>query len=99
MLGLYLREVRTDFRRVWSFCRALIPMSRNPEFGSLVMQQFVVFYGLYTALRLRCLLGTFIYVRADTVDLVASLQRLQQGARAVVESLGPGFQPAYSGVR
>ena len=61
-----------------------------------MFRQFLIFYGLYTVLRLRCLLGAFVYVHADTVDLVSSMGKLQQEARRVLASLDPGLQPATS---
>ena len=59
-----------------------------------VFRQFVIFYGLYTVLQLRCLLGAFVFVHADTVDLVSALGKLQQEARRVLAVPDPGLQPA-----
>ena len=58
-----------------------------------MFRQFVIFYGLYAVLQLRCLLGAFVYVHADTADLVSSMGKLQQEARRVLASLDPGLQP------
>ena len=96
VLSLYLRQLRGDFHQLWRFCRHLVPTSKDPLLGSVVFRQLLIFYGLYTVLRLRCLLGAFVYVRADTVDLVSSMGKLQQEARRVLASLDPGLQPATS---
>ncbi len=96
VLSLYLCQLRGDFHQLWRFCRHLVPTSKDPLLGSVVFRQFVIFYGLYTVLRLRCLLGAFVYVRADTVDLVSSMGKLQQEARRVLASLDRGLLPATS---
>ena len=94
VLSLYLYQLRGDFRQLWSFCRQLMPISKDPLLGSVVFRQFLIFYGLYTMLRLRCFLGAFVYVHADTGDLVSSMGKLEQEARRVLASLDPGLQPA-----
>ena len=94
VLSLYLHQLRGDFRQLWSFCRQLVPISKDPLLGSVVFRQFLIFYGLYTVLRLRCFLGAFVYVHADTGDLVSSMGKLQQEARRVLASLDPDLQPA-----
>ena len=96
VLSLYLHQLRGDFQQLWRFCRHLVPISKDPLLGSVVFRQFVIFHGLYTVLRLRCLLGAFVYVHADTVDLVSSMGQLQQEARRVLASLDPDLQPATS---
>ena len=94
VFSLYLHQLHGDFRQLWSFCRQLVPISKDPLLGSVVFRQFLIFYGLYTVLRLRCFLGAFVYVHADTGDLVSSLGKLQQEARRVLASLDPGLRPA-----
>ena len=96
VLSLYLRQLRSDFHQLWRFCRHLVPISKDPLLGSVVFRQFLIFYGLYTVLRLRCLLGAFVYVRADTVDLVSSVGKLQQEALRVLAAQDPGLRPATS---
>ena len=96
VLAVYRRQVRGYFHELWRFCRHLVPSSKDPLLGSVVFRQFVIFYGLYAVLQLRCLLGAFVYVHADTADLVSSMGKLQQEARRVLASLDPGLQPATS---
>ena len=96
VLSLYLRQLRGDFHQLWKFCRHLVPISKDPLLGSVVFRQFVIFYGLYTVLQLRCLLGAFVFVHADTVDLVSALGKLQQEACRVLAVPDPGLQPATS---
>ncbi len=94
VLRLYLGQVRGDFRALQRYCRQLARSSRNWELGSLAQRQLVVFYGVYFALHVRCLFGSFAHVRVDTGDLVSSLRSLQQGARAVMEPRGRGLEAA-----
>ena len=85
VLRLYLGQIRGDFRALHGYCRQLARGSRNWELSSLAQRQLVVFYGVYFALHIRCLFGSFVYVRVDTRELVSSLRNLQQGLRAVME--------------
>ncbi len=94
VLRLYLGQIRGDFRALQRYCRQLARSSRNWELGSLAQRQLVVFYGVYFALHVRCLFGSFAYVRVDTRDLVSSLRSLQQGVRAVMEPRGRGLEAA-----
>jgi hypothetical protein len=84
VLSLYLRQVHADFRQRWAYCRAIAPFSESPEAVLAAVRHLVVFYGLYTALQLHCLLGLLVYVRTDVGSLLAVLQRVQQRARQAV---------------
>ena len=94
VLRLYLGQIRGDFRALQRYCRQLARSSRNWELGSLAQRQLVVFYGVYFALHVRCLFGSFAYVRVDTRDLVSSLRSLQQGLRAAMEPHGRSLEAA-----
>ena len=94
VLRLYLGQIHGDFRALQRYCRQLARSSRNWELSSLAQRQLVVFYGLYLALQVRCLFGSFGYVRIDTRDLVSSLRSLQQGVRAVMEPPGRALEVA-----
>ena len=93
VLRLYLRELRTDFARVYAFCRILAPKSGDPQFATRVTQQALSFYGLLLIVELRCALGWFLPVRVDTADLVNAFDLLRQAAQAA--SLAP--QPVAAG--
>ena len=95
VLRLYLGQIRGDFRALETYCRRLARSTRNWELSSLAHRQLVVFYGLFFALHVRCLFGSFGYVRVDTRDLVSSLRNLQQGVRSAVESPGHGVAAAW----
>jgi hypothetical protein len=84
VLSLYLRQVHADFRRCWTYCRVMAPVSNRPEAALDATRQIFVFYGLYAALQLHCLLGLLVYVRPDVGGLLAVVQRLQQRAHQVV---------------
>ncbi len=84
VLSLYLHEARADFRRVWSSLRHVAPWSENPEFAFAMLQQMLTFYALYAALRLHCVAGSVLYVRANPGGLLAILQRLHKRTRQVV---------------
>jgi hypothetical protein len=93
ILRLYLQDLRRDFSRLYAFCRLLAPKSPDPQFASLVTQQALTFYGLWLVLQLRCSLGWFLYVRVDTADLVGSLERLREAAKATMDALTPQTTP------
>jgi hypothetical protein len=97
VLRLYLRDLRGDFDRLYAFCRLLAPQSQDPSFASLITQQALSFYGLWMVLQVRCSVGWFLHVRVDTVDLVGSLERLREAARAVAMSLAPQQSPLAAG--
>jgi hypothetical protein len=86
VLRLYLGQIREDFSALLGHCRRLARSTRNWELSSLAQRQMVVFYGVYFALQIRCLLGSFVYIRVDTRELVSSLRSLQEGVRSVVET-------------
>lgn len=89
VLSLYLRQLHADFRQCWTRCRAMAPSSESSEFAPAAVKQFLIFYGLYTVLRVHCLLGFLVYVRTDVGSLLAVLQGLQQRTRqAVVQRPG-----------
>lgn len=95
VMRLFLGELRTDFARVYAFCRLLAPESADPNFATLVTQQAFSFYGLFVVLHLRCTMGWFLHVRVDTVDLVGAFERLRQAAQAAAAAMAP--QPAMAG--
>jgi hypothetical protein len=80
VLSLYLPEVRDEFRRAWAHCRTLGSSADRPEDASAALRQLFVFYGLFAALRLQCLLGRIAFVRVDAGGLLALVRRLQQQA-------------------
>ena len=90
---LYLGEVRRDFRLTWGICRFLAPFSQDPDFGTLLVKQLVVFYGLYLAVSVRCLASSWGYGGAlapaigNLVDVVASMHRAAIGALQATEGL------------
>jgi len=84
VLSLYLRQAHADFRRSWACWREVAPWTESPEIAPAMVKQFLAFYGLYTALRLHCLLGSFVYVRTDVGSLLVTLQRLRQRVRQTV---------------
>lgn len=93
-LRLYLAQIRQDFRAMHTYCRSIARESRNWELASLAQRQLVVFYGLFLALQVRCLLGSFAYANVDTRDLVFALCRLQQGVRSVAAPVQEGASAA-----
>ena len=94
VLRLYLGQIREDFSALLGHCRRLARSTRNWELSSLAQRQMVVFYGVYFALQIRCLLGSFVYIRVDTRELVSSLRSLQEGVRSVVETREGALEPA-----
>jgi hypothetical protein len=94
VFSLYLRQVHADFRRCWASWRAEARFSDSPEAAPAAVKQFLVFYALYTALQLHCLLGWLVDVRTDVGGLLAVLQRLQQRARPAVEQHSEGWPSA-----
>jgi hypothetical protein len=94
---LYLGQVRRDFRTTWSICRFLAPFSDDPEFGTLLARQLVVFYGLYLMVSLRCLLGACGYVQLDITSLIDVVTSMRQAALGAFESTeGLAFQQTSS---
>jgi hypothetical protein len=87
ILTLYLREIRRDFCRLWELCRLLAPMSRNPDFGSMIVRQYFTFHALYGLLILRCKLGVALPFHADPQELVRALEFLRRGSLRTVQSL------------
>ncbi len=94
VLRLYLAQVREDFSALLNYCRQVARSSRNWELSSLAQRQRVVFYGVYFALQVRCLLGSFVHVRVDARDLVSSLRNLQQGLRSAAGPNGGTLEAA-----
>ena len=80
----YLREIRREFGQIWGLARALAPMSRNPEFASLITQQALTFHALYWTIQVRCALGWTAPLGVNVGDLVDALERLQAGAQRVL---------------
>ncbi len=97
VLSLYLGQLRAEFHEVWKICRLLAPMSNNPDFGALVTRQFLIFYGLYWTLQIRCLAGALVPVQINAGNLVTPLQQLEQATRRVLQSLEPQAQAAALG--
>ena len=99
-VGGYCLSISVSFAAIsinsGSFAVIWCPSAKILSYGSVVFRQFVIFYGLYTVLQLRCLLGAFVFVHADTVDLVSALGKLQQEACRVLAVPDPGLQPATS---
>lgn len=89
VLSLYLRQIRAEFSQVWNLCRLLAPVSNNPDFGALVLKQFVIFHGLYWTFQLRSVAGGLAPVHADPADLVAAFRQLELGARRALQTLEP----------
>ncbi len=81
VLRLYLRELRADFQRLHGFARALVPTSADPEFAATVFQCALRFHALWALVALRCSLGWFVPLRAETTALVAAMDRLRETAR------------------
>jgi hypothetical protein len=94
VLSLYLRQVHGDFRQCFAYCRVMAPVSDGQEVALAVMRQFFVFYGLYAALQLHCLLGLLVYVRPDVGGLLAVVQRLQQRAQRALGERQAGLPAA-----
>ncbi len=86
VLLLYLEEMQREFRLLQSWCRVLIRKTHNWELSFLAHRQLIVFSSLLLALRMRRFLSSFVYLPVDTADLLSSLERLQQGVRAVVKA-------------
>ena len=89
ILSVYLKEIRREFSRLWSFCRRLAPQAQDPNFAATLIQQLFVFHTLYFALRVRCAVGVFVYLHVDTEELLAALESLRGGAREVAAALQP----------
>jgi hypothetical protein len=85
----YLREMRRDFHRAWSICRVLAPFSDDPEFGTRLLRQFLLFHGLYFALHVRFALGVNLLVELDVSRLVESLSELQAAAQRTLQTSNP----------
>lgn len=86
VMSLYLGEMRHDFHRTWSLCRLLAPFSKDPEFGTNLVRQLVVFYGLYISVRLRLLVGSYGYAGADIEQLVNVLRGMRLGAQEAFQT-------------
>ncbi len=82
----YLRELRQDFSRMFSICRSLVPHVDDPDFGALLIQQSISFYGAYALLMLRLSTNRTSQVRLDTDELVAALRGLRKGAGQALQS-------------
>ena len=93
---LYLRQIRKDFAELWRLARAIAPMSRNPEFGSLIAQQFLSFHALYWIIQVRCALGWTAPVGVDVGDLVGALERLRVGTQRVLGAQQPDVRVAVN---
>ncbi len=97
IMRLYLAEMRRDFMKTWSLCRTLTPFMRDRNFGTLLLEQFLVFHGLFGLLWLcsHCLSGPRLHANIDGV--VKALQRMRQVARETMqatEALAHGSQVA-----
>ena len=97
IVRLYLAEMRRDFMKTWSLCRTLAPFMRNRNFGTLLLEQFLAFHGLFGLLWLRahCLSGPRLHANIDGV--LKALQRMRQVANETMqatEALAHGSQVA-----
>lgn len=89
ILSVYLKEIYREFSGLWLFCRKIAPQTQDPNFAATLVQQLFVFHALYFALRMRCMVGAFVYLHVDTEELLAALESLRSGAREVAGALQP----------
>ena len=85
-MRLYLKEVRTDFLRVWSICRFLAPFSPDPDFGVFLFRQFIAFYALYVALWVRCLVSIYGFIGLDVADIEGVVNSVRKVARHTLQA-------------
>ena len=81
VLSLYLKQLRSDFQRVYALARLLAPHSQDPDFATQIMLQGLRFGMLFLALRVSCALGWPAPLRIETAGLVTALDSLREGAR------------------
>lgn len=94
----YLRELRRDFSGMFSICRSLAPHVDDPDFGAMLVQQSISFYGAYALLMLRLSTNRTSQVRLDTDQLVTALRGLRKGAGQVLQSADDlSYQASSSG--
>jgi len=86
VMTLYLRQMRSDFQRVWAVCRLLAPFSPDSELSILLIRQFILFHGLYFVLRLRCLTGWYGFAEFDAVMLLGLLNQVRSRASKALQS-------------
>lgn len=80
IIGLYLRDIRSDFNRVWSICRLLAPMNPDPGFSTALIRQLFVFYAYYAAIHACCLFGCYCYIPVEVGGLVRGMKQLGEMA-------------------
>ena len=94
VMRLYLKQLRGDFQFSWSICRLLTPVSQDPDFGTMLIKQWIQFHVLYGTLTVRCVLGYGSSTDQQVQALVRSLSTLRTGAAEILGDaiVGP-FEP------
>lgn len=85
-MRLYLKQLRGDFQFSWSICRLLTPVSQDPDFGTMLVKQWVQFHTLYGVLTVRCVLGYGSSTDQQVQTLVQSLSALRTGAAGILDA-------------
>jgi len=83
-MRLYLKQLRGDFQFSWSICRLLTPVSQDPDFGTMLVKQWIQFHLLYGMLTARCVLGYGSSTDQQVQTLVRSLSTLRTGAAGIL---------------
>lgn len=94
-LRLYLREMRADFDRIHTLCRALAPHSADPSFAPRIMKETLWFYGQFGVLYAASFLPWYFDAQVHGAKLVDALARLEQLAGASLSTWTP--QPNLAG--
>jgi len=97
VMALYMRRLRSEFDTVRQLCRALVPVSEDPNFGILVTRQLLAFHVLYWGIHLRSLLSSWGMAQVDAAPVLAPLRTLQEAGRRVLAS--PAVQAAAVSAR
>lgn len=85
ILRLYLRELRSDFSRLWSLCRLLAPYAPDPNFGAMLVSQLFLFHSTLTLVWLRTFGVSFSLEHAQFSLLIDAVQDLRNSAQSAVE--------------
>ncbi len=89
VLRIYLRQIRADFDNVWRLACRLVPHSSNPNFGSWIVKQWIMFHAVLMLVYVRSWLGSRIPMPIHAAGLVNALEAFRSGVRAVAQQCDP----------
>ena len=72
----YLKDIRSDFNRIWTVCRLLSPLNPDPNFSTALLGQWVVFHSYYLVAQGCCHVGCLCWMPLDFSGLTRNLKQL-----------------------